>query len=241
GAKYANILVETRGEEGCVGVITLNRPKARNALSNELVLDLASAVRAFNDDKKVGAIVITGSLKVFAAGADIKMMNTSGSKSSSNFNLPGDHWECLSRSEKPTIAAVNGIALGGGCELAMQCDIILAGEKARFGQPEIVIGTIPGGGGTQRLPRAIGKSRAMQMCLTGEMISAKKEEDWGLVSSVHPPEQLLEEAVSLGEKICAHSKLIVAMCKESINTSYETHLDEGCQSEKSMFYATFAT
>jgi len=237
---YQNILVEKRGEAGNVGLITLNRPKALNALCNDLMLEVGDALDKFEADKEVGAVVLTGSERAFAAGADIKEMqnNEFGKTFGSNFLA---HWDRLSRNIKPTIAAVNGFALGGGCEVAMMCDIILAGEKAKFGQPEIAIGTIPGAGGTQRLTHAIGKSRAMQMCLTGEMITAQQASEWGLVSSVHPPSELVDAAVKLGEKIASHSKIVVGMAKESVNNAYEMSLREGLHFEKRLFHATFAT
>merc|ERR1719370_1915546 len=223
GSGYQHILVENRGEAGNVGLITLNRPKALNALCNDLMLEVGDALDKFEVDKSIGAVVLTGSERAFAAGADIKEMqhNEFGKCFGGNFLA---HWDRLSRNVKSTIAAENGFALGGGCEVAMMCDIILAGEKAKFGQPEIAIGTIPGAGGTQRLTKAIGKSRAMQMCLTGEMITAQQASDWGLVSSVHPPEELVDEAIKLGEKIATKSKITVQMCKEAINKSYETSL-----------------
>merc|ERR1719370_921846 len=240
GSGYQHILVENRGEAGNVGLITLNRPKALNALCNDLMLEVGDALDKFEVDKTVGAVVLTGSERAFAAGADIKEMqnNEFGKCFGGNFLA---HWDRLSRNVKPTIAAVNGFALGGGCEVAMMCDIILAGEKAKFGQPEIAIGTIPGAGGTQRLTAAIGKSRSMQMCLTGEMITAQQASEWGLVSSIHPPAELVDAAVKLAEKISSHSKLIVAMAKESVNNSYEMSLREGLHFEKRLFHATFAT
>jgi len=240
GSEYQHILVENRGEAGNVGLITLNRPKALNALCNDLMIEVGDALDKFEVDKSIGAVVLTGSERAFAAGADIKEMqfNEFGKCFGGNFLA---HWDRLSRNVKPTIAAVNGFALGGGCEVAMMCDIILAGEKAKFGQPEIAIGTIPGAGGTQRLTKAIGKSRAMQMCLTGDMITAQQASEWGLVSSIHPPSELVDAAVKLGEKIASHSKLIVAMAKESVNNSYEMGLREGLHFEKRIFHATFAT
>jgi len=240
GSGYQHILVENRGEGGCVGLITLNRPKALNALCNDLMIEVGDALDKFEVDKSVGAVVLTGSERAFAAGADIKEMqhNEFGNCFGGNFLA---HWDRISRNVKPTIAAVNGFALGGGCEVAMMCDMMLAGEKAKFGQPEIAIGTIPGAGGTQRLLRAIGKSRAMQMCLTGEMITAQQASDWGLVSAVHPPDELVDAAIKLGEKISSHSKLIVAMAKESVNNANEMTLREGLHFEKRLFHATFAT
>lgn len=237
---YELIKVETTGEKKNVGLITLHRPQALNALCNDLMNELNQAVDKFDKDDSVGAIVITGSEKAFAAGADIKEMqnNTYTQTIRGNFL---SHWDAISKVSKPVIAAVNGYALGGGCELAMMCDIIYAGDKAKFGQPEIVIGTIPGAGGTQRLTRVVGKSKAMEMILTGNQITAEEAEKSGLVSKVVPADKLLAEAVKLGEKIASHSQLIVAMAKESVNTAYETTLKEGIHFEKRMFHGTFAT
>ncbi|XP_071528773.1 enoyl-CoA hydratase, mitochondrial [Panulirus ornatus] len=237
---FEHVLVEKRGEKGNIGLITLNRPKALNALCDQLMLELREAAGDLESDTSVAAIILTGSEKAFAAGADIKEMQNQNFANCYHVNFL-DKWNYMAKLKKPVIAAVNGYALGGGCELAMMCDIILAGEKARFGQPEIIIGTIPGAGGTQRLTKAIGKSRAMQMCLTGDMITAQQAEAWGLVSSVHPPDQLVDEAIKLGEKIGQHSKLIVAMCKESVNNSFEMSLSEGLHFEKRFFHSTFAT
>ncbi|KAK8387000.1 hypothetical protein O3P69_017979 [Scylla paramamosain] len=215
---YNYVTVEKRGEGDCVGLVTLNRPKALNALCDGLMKEVYQIMIEMDNDPGVAAVVLTGSEKAFAAGADIKEMQN-----------------------KNFVDSVNGYALGGGCELAMMCDIILAGEKARFGQPEIALGTIPGAGGTQRLTRAIGKSRAMQMCVTGDPITAQQAKDWGLVSSVHPPDQLVAEAVKMGERISQHSKLVVAICKESVNNAFELSLKQGLTVEKKLFYTTFAT
>lgn len=237
---YEYLLVDKQGEGGCVGLVTLNRPKALNALCDPLMVELNAALTALDNDPSVAAIVLTGSEKAFAAGADIKQMQNINYVDciKSNF-LEG--WNGVTKIRKPIIAAVNGYALGGGCEVAMMCDIILAGEKAKFGQPEIIIGTIPGAGGTQRLTKAIGKSRAMQMCLTGDMITAKQANDWGLVSSIHPPDQLVAEAIKIGERIATHSKVVVGMCKESVNNSFEMSLSEGLRFEKKLFHGTFGT
>ncbi|XP_059475841.1 enoyl-CoA hydratase, mitochondrial-like [Neocloeon triangulifer] len=238
--KYEHILVEKKGEKQNVGVITLNRPKSLNALCNALMNDVNAALGALEADESVGAIVLTGSEKAFAAGADIKEMqnNDFSSNIRSNFLC---HWSNMSNTRKPIIAAVNGYALGGGCEVAMMCDIIYASDKAKFGQPEIAIGTIPGAGGTQRLTRVVGKSKAMEMCLTGNMIDAQEALKLGLVSKVVPADKLVEEAVKLGEKIASHSPLIVSLCKESVNAAYETTLEQGLRQEKRLFHATFAT
>lgn len=202
--------------------------------------ELSQALQTFDADDNIAAIVLTGSEKAFAAGADIKEMQNNTYAQCIRGNFLSD-WTAVSRIQKPIIAAVNGYALGGGCELAMMCDIIYAGDKAKFGQPEIAIGTIPGAGGTQRLTRVAGKSKAMEICLTGNMIDATEAEKVGLVSKVFPAEQLLENAVKLGEKIGTHSPLIVQLCKEAVNTAYETTLQEGLKFEKRHFHATFST
>ncbi|XP_050310988.1 probable enoyl-CoA hydratase, mitochondrial [Anthonomus grandis grandis] len=239
-ANYEFIKVSSAGSKDQVGVITLNRPKALNALCNGLMQEVANALDVLEANKDIGAIVITGSERAFAAGADIKEMqnNTYAQCVSSNFL---EHWNRVSKVGKPVIAAVNGYALGGGCELAMMCDIIYAGEKAKFGQPEILIGTIPGAGGTQRLPRYVGKSKAMEIVLTGNQVPAQEAEKMGLVSKVFPVETLLEEAIKLGEKIAANSPIINKLCKESVNVAYETTLTEGLHFEKRTFHGTFAT
>jgi len=239
-ASLEYIKLEKRGANNNVAVITLNRPKALNALCNGLMTEVSNTISELERDSSIGAIVITGNEKAFAAGADIKEMKENTFSS----NIRGDflaHWTRVAECRKPVIAAVNGYALGGGCELAMMCDIIYAGEKARFGQPEIALATIPGAGGTQRLTRVVGKSKAMEMCLTGNPVTAQEAEKMGLVSKVFPPEKLLDEAVKLGEKISTHSQLAVSICKEMINTAYETTLREGLHFEKRMFHATFAT
>lgn len=235
-----NVLVERRGEGDCVAVITFNRPKSLNALCGPLMDDIFSSLKEAEADPKVAAIVLTGNEKAFAAGADIKEMQHKGIADCYMGGFLGS-WEFVAQCKKPIIAAVNGFALGGGCELAMMTDIILAGSKAKFGQPEINLGTIPGAGGTQRLTRAIGKSRAMQMCLTGEMIDAQTAANWGLVSSIHPPEELVNDAVKLGEKIATKSKFANMMVKEAVNKSFELSLHEGLVAEKRLFYSTFAT
>lgn len=198
------------------------------------------AISGYEKDPAVAAIVLTGSERAFAAGADIKEMKNNTYADCIVRNFLSD-WGNVANCKKPTIAAVNGFALGGGCEVAMMCDIIYAGEKAKFGQPEISLGTIPGAGGTQRLTRAIGKSRAMELCLSGAMIDAKEAEMRGLVSKVFPVEDLVNEAVKLGEKIGTMSPLIVRLAKEAVNTSFETTLQEGLRFEKRAFHATFST
>lgn len=226
--------------QGKVGIIQLNRPKALNALCDGLMQEVNGAAQAFDNDDDVGAIVITGSEKAFAAGADIKEMSTREFVEVYNGDMLAS-WQDITKVGKPVIAAVNGFALGGGCELAMMCDIIIAGDKAKFGQPEIKLGTIPGAGGSQRLVRAIGKSKAMEMCLTGDMMSAEEADRNGLVSRVVPADKLVEEAVALGEKISSFGQPSVKMCKDAINTSFEVTLKEGLKYEKSLFFSTFAT
>ncbi|KPJ02609.1 putative enoyl-CoA hydratase, mitochondrial [Papilio xuthus] len=238
--QYENIKIDVVGTKKNVGLIQLNRPKALNALCKPLFVELGKAVTDFDADQSIAAIIITGNEKAFAAGADIKEMqnNTYSSNTKEGFLK---EWEDISNCGKPVIAAVNGFALGGGCELAMLCDIIYAGEKAKFGQPEINIGTIPGAGGTQRLPRYVGKSKAMEIVLTGNFIDAQEAEKMGLVSKVFPVEKLLEETIKLAERIGTHSPLIVKMAKQSVNQAYETTLKSGLLFEKSIFYGTFAT
>lgn len=234
------IKTEVTGANKNVAVITLNRPKALNALCNGLMTELSDALKGYEKDNGIAAIVITGSDKAFAAGADIKEMQPNTYAGCIMGNFLND-WTQVAKCQKPIIAAVNGYALGGGCELAMMCDIIYAGDKAKFGQPEIALGTIPGAGGTQRLTRVVGKSKAMEMCLTGNMINAQEAEKMGLVSKVVAADKLVEEAVKLGEKIGTHSGLIVQLCKEAVNTAYETTLQEGLKYERRTFHATFST
>lgn len=238
--KFEYVNVDTKGTDGRVGFVTLNRPKALNALCNPLINDLLGALRHFDSDPSVGAIVITGSEKAFAAGADIKEMQHRKFAENFSGNFLG-HWGDISKINKPIVAAVNGYALGGGCELAMMCDVIYAGDKARFGQPEITIGTIPGAGGTQRLTRIVGKSLAMEMNLSGVPITAQEAHQAGLVSKVFPADQVVEAAIATADKIASHSKLIVQMCKQATNAAYETTLTEGLATEKRLFHATFAT
>jgi enoyl-CoA hydratase len=237
-AEYGMILVETQGR---VGVIRLNRPQALNALCDRLMDELGQALLAFDADGAVGAIVLTGSEKAFAAGADIKEMRDRTYPAVYRDDWIGQKWETVLRVRKPVIAAVAGFALGGGCELAMMCDIILAAENAKFGQPEINLGVIPGAGGTQRLTRAVGKSKAMEMILTGRMMDAAEAERSNLVARVVPTEQLLAEAVKLGERIASLSAPSVAMAKEAVNVAHETTLREGVRFERRLFLSLFAT
>lgn len=234
------IITEKVGEKQNVGMVRFNRPKALNALCDGLITELIEAVSDYDTDDSIGAIVITGSERAFAAGADIKEMLDKNFSLNYKYGFL-EQWDNLSKCKKPIIAAVNGFALGGGCELAMLCDIIYAGEKAKFGQPEITIGTIPGAGGTQRIARSCGKSFAMEMCLSGNQISAQEALSRGLVSKVFPPEKLVDEAIKLGEKISEYSPLIVALCKESVNYAYNSNLSQGLQFEKKLFYSSFAT
>ncbi|MEZ5839791.1 MAG: enoyl-CoA hydratase [Hyphomicrobiales bacterium] len=234
---YNSIVVETRDR---AGLITLNRPKALNALNSELISELSEALDAFEKDERIGCVVITGSEKAFAAGADIKEM---ASLSFIDAYL-GDFistWDRVSRNRKPVIAAVAGYALGGGCELAMMCDFIIAGENARFGQPEITLGVMPGAGGTQRLTRYVGKAKAMDMCLTGRMMDAAEAERAGLVSRIVPVADLVETALEAANKIASFSLPSVMMTKETVNRAYETTLAEGIRFERRMFHALFAT
>jgi enoyl-CoA hydratase len=237
---YQFIKVEKCGKENKIGKIELYRPKALNALCNGLMNEVCDAITKFDNDDSVNCMVITGSEKAFAAGADIKEM--CGQKFS---NVYGTNmfcsWEQVASARKPLIAAVNGFALGGGNELAMMCDIIYAGEKAKFAQPEIKLGTIPGGGGTQRLIRAVGKSRAMEIILTGDMITAQEACSAGLVSKVFPPEQLLEKTMELAGKIASMSPIILKAAKEAVNAADNLPLTQGLQFEKRLFHATFAT
>lgn len=235
---YEHILVETRGS---VGLIILNRPKAMNALCADLAREIAEAVDAYEADDAIGALVVTGSEKAFCAGADIKEMKSKSYMDVYKEDFITVNWERLSQCRKPVIAAVAGYALGGGCEFAMMCDFILAAKNAKFGQPEILIGTIPGAGGTQRLPRFIGKAKAMEMALTGRMMDAEEAERAGLVSRIVPADELVDEAVATAEKIANLSQPTVMLAKESVNRAYETTLAEGIRFERRVFHSTFST
>ncbi len=235
---YENILVETRG---AVGLITLNRPKAMNALNSALMAEVAAALDDFEADDAIGAMVLTGSDKAFAAGADIKEMVSKTYMEAYMEDFITRDWSRVATCRKPVIAAVAGYALGGGCEVAMACDIILCAENARFGQPEISIGIFPGAGGTQRLTRQVGKSKAMEMILTGRMMDAEEAERAGLVSRIVPLEELVDEAVKTAQAIADKSRPSVLMAKESVNRAYETSLAEGVLFERRMFHSAFAT
>ncbi|MBV9860175.1 MAG: enoyl-CoA hydratase [Alphaproteobacteria bacterium] len=236
--EYVNILTERRG---AVGIITLNRPKALNALNAALIAELGAALDAFEAEREIGAIVLTGSDKAFAAGADIKEMASKSYMDAYGEDFITRGWERVAQCRKPVVAAVAGFALGGGCEIAMMCDILIAAETARFGQPEIQLGTIPGAGGTQRLTRFIGKAKAMDLCLTGRMMDAAEAERAGLVSRIVPADRLLEEAVAVAARIAEMSRPIAMMVKESVNRAYETTLAEGVRFERRLFHSTFAT
>ena len=235
---YENIIVETRGR---VGMITLNRPKALNALNDALMNELGEALAKFDADEGIGAIVIAGGDKAFAAGADIGAMKDRGYRDVYMGEFVTRNWERMKSVRKPVIAAVAGYALGGGCELAMMCDIVIAAEGARFGQPEIKLGIIPGAGGTQRLPRAVGKAKAMDLVLTGRMMDAAEAERAGLVSRVVPADKLIEEAFAAAAQIAEFSLPSVMMAKESVNRAFESPLAEGMLFERRLFHALFAT
>jgi len=236
--KYENILVETRGR---VGLVTLNRPKALNALNDALMNELGTAFANFDADENIGAIVITGSEKAFAAGADIAAMKDWGYMDVFKTEYITRNWESIRKVRKPVIAAVAGFALGGGCELAMACDILIAADSAKFGQPEIKLGVTPGAGGTQRLPRAVGKAKAMDLILTARMMDAQEAERAGLVSRVVPAAKLLDEALSCATTIAEMSLPAVMAAKECVNQAYESALTPGALFERRMFHALFAT
>lgn len=234
---YQNIIVETHGR---VGLIRLNRPKQLNALNDALVDELGHALDVFEADEGIGAIVITGSEKAFAAGADIAAMANFSYMDAYKGNYITRNWERVKTCRKPVIAAVAGFALGGGCELAMMCDLIIAADNAKFGQPEVKLGILPGAGGTQRLPRAVGKAKAMEMCLTGRFMDAEEAERSGLVARVVPAERLLEDALETAKTIASYSLPVVMMIKECVNRAYESPLNEGLLFERRMFHSSFA-
>ena len=232
--------IQTRTENGNTGVITLNRPKQLNALCSPLMDELGQALKAYDADPAIGCIIITGSEKAFAAGADIAEMAPFSFAQVYNNNFISG-WEVIRTIRKPVIAAVSGFALGGGCELAMMCDFIIAADSARFGQPEITLGIIPGAGGTQRLPRAISKAKAMDMILTGRMMKADEAERAGLVSRVVPADKLMEEALEAAGKIASYGRVAVMAAKESVNRAYEGTLSDGVMFERRLFHSLFAT
>jgi len=234
---YETILVETQGR---VGIIKLNRPAALNALCDQLMRELAEQLSAFDADAAIGAIILTGSEKAFAAGADIKEMQPRAYPGTllSDFISP---WEAITHTRKPVIAAVAGYALGGGCEVAMMCDFIIAADTAKFGQPEITLGVIPGAGGSQRLTRAVGKSKAMDMVLTGRMMDVHEAERANLVSRIVPAAELMPEAIKIAEKIAALSPVAVTLAKKAVNAAFETTLAQGVQYERAGFLSLFGT
>jgi len=235
---YKNI---TAKEKKAVGVITLDRPDALNALCEDLIDEMAQALDDFETDPKIGCILLTGSEKAFAAGADIKEMQSKGYMDAYLEDFITRNWERLTRCRKPVIAAVSGYALGGGCELAMMCDFIIAADTAKFGQPEITLGVMPGAGGTQRLTRFVGKSKAMEMCLTGRLMDADEAERAGLVSRVVPAADLKDEAMNTAQQVAAMSRPAAMMVKEAVNRAYETTLAEGVRFERRLFHSAFAT
>ncbi|OHC62292.1 MAG: enoyl-CoA hydratase [Rhodocyclales bacterium GWA2_65_19] len=234
---YANIIVETRGK---VGLITLNRPKAMNALNDSLIDEIGAALDGFEADENIGCMVLTGSDKAFAAGADIGAMAAWDFMDVYKANYISRNWDRIARCRKPIIAAVAGFALGGGCELAMMCDMIYAADTAKFGQPEIKLGILPGSGGTQRLPRAVSKAKAMDMCLTARFIDAQEAERAGLVARIIAADKLLEETLAAAATIAGFSLPIVMMIKESVNRAYESGLQEGLLFERRSFHSAFA-
>jgi enoyl-CoA hydratase len=234
---YENIVVETRGK---TGLITLNRPTRMNALNDALMAELTQALSAFENDTAIAAVVITGSPKAFAAGADIIAMKDWDYMDVYKADYITKGWERIRSMRKPVIAAVAGYALGGGNEVAMMCDIVIAADNAKFGQPEISLGILPGAGGTQRLPRAVGKAKAMDLCLTGRMMDAAEAERAGLVSRIVAPDKLVEEALACAAKIGEFSQPVVMMIKESVNRAYESTLAEGLLFERRTFHSAFA-
>ena len=233
-------LILTR-TEGRVAIITLHRPKQLNALNDQLMTELGSALKAYDQDDSIGCIILTGSEKAFAAGADLGAMASYSFADAYKGDFITRNWEQIRSVRKPVIAAVSGFALGGGCELAMMCDFIIAADNARFGQPEIKLGIIPGAGGTQRLPRAVGKAKAMDLVLTGRMMDAAEAERAGLVSRVVPLEKMMEEALGAALMMCEYSQIAVMAAKESVNRAFESSLTEGVTSERRLFHALFAT
>ena len=239
---YETIVTSTQGPDTRkVGIVTLNRPKHLNALNDQLMDELGAALKAFDADASVGCIILTGSEKAFAAGADISAMAQYSFADVYNQDYIGRNWEQIRSVRKPVIAAVSGFALGGGCELAMMCDFIIAADNARFGQPEIKLGITPGAGGTQRLPRAVGKAKAMDMALTGRMMDATEAERAGLVSRVVPLDKLMDEALGAALMICGFGQPSVMAAKEAVNRAFESGLSDGVMFERRLFHALFAT
>ncbi len=236
--EYKYIIVEKK-DKG-VGQITLNRPKVYNALCNELLYEVSDAIKKFDEDNSIGAIVLTGGNKVFAAGADIKELADLDFAKAYNEEFVKKEWLALEKHKKPIVAAVAGFALGGGCEMSMLCDVIICDSTAKFGQPEIKIGTMPGAGGTQRLTKAVGKAKAMYMCLTGDMIDAKEAKNYALVAKVVEEGTVVVEACKIAQKIASMSQPVVRLIKESINNAYESSLQAGLESERKSFYTTLA-
>jgi len=235
---YENILVDTRDR---IGIITLNRPKALNALSTPLTRELAHALDEFENRDDIDAVVLTGSERAFAAGADISEMQPKSFVETYGEDFITSTWERVATCRLPVVAAVSGFALGGGCELAMMCDIIVAAENAQFGQPEINLGIIPGAGGTQRMTRSIGKAKTMDLVLTGRMMDVEEAERAGLVSRIVPADKVMDEAISIAETISSKSRISVKMAKEAVNKAYETTLTEGVRFERRLFHSLFAT
>lgn len=235
---YNNILIERHGH---VGLIRLNRPAVHNALNSQLMSELGDALKAFEADSEIRALVITGNDKAFAAGADIAELQFKSFSDVYLENFVTANWEEVTRCRKPVIAAVAGLALGGGCELAMMCDIVIAADSARFGQPEVKVGTLPGAGGTQRLTRAVGKAKAMDLCLSGRLMDANEAERSGLVSRVVPAASLLDEALQLAQQIAGYSAMAVRLNKEAVDRAFETTLAEGVHFERRLLYASFAS
>jgi len=239
---FETIITSTQGPDNRkVGIITLNRPKQLNALNEQLMDEMASALQAFDADDSIGCMILTGSEKAFAAGADIGAMASYGFADAYGKDFITRNWEQIRGIRKPVIAAVSGFALGGGCELAMMCDFIIAADNAKFGQPEIKLGIIPGAGGTQRLPRAVGKAKAMDLTLTGRMMDATEAERSGLVSRVVPLDKLMDEALDAALSICGLGQLAIMAAKESVNRSFESGLSDGVMFERRLFHAMFAT
>ena len=233
--------IETRTEAGKVGIIQLNRPRQLNALNDQLMDELGTALLAFDADDAIGCIIVTGSEKAFAAGADISVMVKYGFSDVFRSEYISRNWETVRKVRKPVIAAVAGFALGGGCEVAMMCDFIIAADNAKFGQPEITLGVMPAWGGSQRLTRSIGKAKAMDLCLTGRTMDAAEAERCGLVSRIVAADKLMEEALTAAKKIASFGRLSTIANKEAVNAAYETPLNEGLRLERRLFYSLFAT